>query len=517
MQFGRPERVGQELESEFVTKDMKSPDSDLVLVGRGKILLALAILSQITTLIITLPTWQVRTSPPNLPWMDVPQIPFLWLVLIFVSAVVPWWLGRNGSWLHLLVLVLACVWDQFRIQPQFYFGWVFIYAASSYQISSASEGNARIGWRFCRWALIALWFWAGLHKLMSPEWMGYRSFEFIQGMGMGEWAQKLHWWFALVVGGSELALAIIACWRPKVAAWLCIPLHIGIVFTLLLSNWNFSVLPWNFTAAVFGFLVLRDSSKGAVDTREWVIVGALLVLPALFYVGQVDRAFSFVLYSGMTPSGLISHMDDPAETDSFDPRIEKIYGWKELAVPFPLERRTLRQYFELTANEGSKLYIRDPRTLLDDQYFLKTKNGSKRITKNEFFSARLGTVMGIAHDSKPVYFEYTDKNVRRLKRSKKGMVYAIEFTPDNYSPELLSLIQGYPNLEQINFSGCDVADDDLKLLDGLYRLEGVGLDNTRVTEKGLRHLGRLPVIQRIQIEGSDITQQQLEEFWDRLD
>lgn len=498
-------------------KENTKPDKKPIGVQRRRGLLGVAILSQLATLIITFPTWRVRTDPPNLPLLDVPQIEWLWLILIFSSTVLPWWLGRNGSWIHLLVLVLSCLWDQYRIQPQFYFGWVFIFAASSCVGQRYDESDPRFGWRFCRWALIALWLWAGIHKLISPEWMTFRSQYFMHSMGMGEVAERLHGWFALAIGVSEVGLALIACWKPRAAAWLCIPLHIGIVISLLIASWNFSVIPWNVSAAVFGFLILNEVPEWKFDRREWLAGVLLMIVPALFYVGKVDRAFAFVLYSGMTPTGLISHMDEPFSTDKLDPRVEKIYGWNELAVPFPQERRTLRQHFELTAREGSKLYIRDPRAFLDDQYFVKTKNGSKRITKNEFYSMRLGSVMGIAHDSRASLYAFQGKDVQRLKRSQEGMIYAIKFTPENYSRELLAEVAGYPNVEQIELANCDVSDDDLKLLTGLFRLEGIGLSNTKVTAAGLRHLESLPMLHLVEIEGSQISPDELDEFWERLD
>ena len=500
-----------------MNKENAKPEEKPAAVRRGRGLLGVAIVSQIATFLITWPTWLVRLDPPNLPWLDVTQIPWLWLILIFLSAVLPWWLGRKGSWIHLFVLVLSCLWDQYRIQPQFYFGWVFIYAASSCVGQQFGDSSANFGWRFCRWALIALWFWAGIHKLISPEWMTFRSQFFMYSMGFGEAAESLHWWFAVAVGVSEVGLAIVALGKPRIAAGLCIPLHIGIVLSLLVASWNFSVIPWNISAAVFGFLVLSEAPEWNFDWSEWIVGGLLMVIPALFYLGKVDRAFAFVLYSGMTPTGLISHMDDPFETDKLNPRLDKIYGWGHLAVPFPEERRTLRQYFELTAKEGSKLYIRDPRAYLDDQYFLKTKTGSRRITKNEFYSIRLGAVMGVAHDARAALYAFQGKEVQRLKRSQEGMIYAIRFTPENYSRELLAEVAGYPNLEQIELANCDVSDDDLKLLKGLFRLEGIGLSNTKVTEKGLRHLETLPMLHLIEIEGSQISPEELDEFWGRVD
>ncbi len=477
-------------------------------------LLAVAILSQIATLLITFTTWQVRTSPPNLPLFDLPQIPLLWLILIFVSAIAPWWLGKRGSWIHLAVLICACLWDQFRIQPQFYFGWVFIFAATSVSEDSEDEKPSKLGLVVCRWALISLWFWAGFHKLISPEWLTYRSFFFMVKMVPQGWAENYHFVFAVVVGASEVGLAVLALVKPRLASWFCILLHVGIVLSLLLANWNYSVIPWNLMAAVFGFFLLRRHSIGSFDWQSIVVGSSLMLMPALFYVGQVDRAFAHVLYSGMTPSGLISHTD-AADMNRLKPRLEKVHDWV-LAVPFPNERRTVRQYFELTAETGSKLFLRDPRLGLSDQYFLRTSDGSLPISKYQFYSAEFGSVMGIAHDYYLATYMLDKKEVRRLKRSNDEMVYALEFSPENYSSELLKQVAGYPNLEQVQLSGCDVKDEDLRALSGLFRLEGIGLQNTAVSVDGLKYLEELPQLRFVEVKGTKITQEELTAFLKKL-
>lgn len=482
----------------------------------SRVLIAIAIFSQLATLLITLPTWQVREFPPNLSMLDVPQIPWLWMVLVFASALGTWWLGKTGSWIHLGVLLLACAWDQYRIQPQFFFGWVFLYAASSWDQEGARENRPNHGIILGQWALIALWFWAGLHKLMSPEWLSYRSFAFLVRMTPREFAMDYHFIFAVMVGVAEVGLAAVALLKPRIASWACVGLHMGIVLSLLIANWNFSVIPWNLLAGGFGFLLFRNFSIWSTDWRSMGLAFIVMLAPGLFYVGQIDRAFAHVLYSGMTARGTIVHFENDG-SDPFFPRIEAVRGWKDLAVPFPNERRTLRRYFELTSRSGSKLFVRDPRASLNDQYFVKRKNKVEAISKEEFYSIEVGGVMGVAQDEDLSTFFLDQANVRRLKRSKKEMVYALEFTSENYSSDLLDLVSGYPNLEQIQLAGCPVSDEDLRLLSGLFRLEALGLRDTLVTSKGLKHLEHLPSLRAVEVHGSKVTALEYDEFMLRLE
>ena len=120
-------------------------------------LIALCVLAQFITLIMTWQLWQVRETPINFPLWECPWIPFGGLLLLSLIYVLidP----RRGALIHLVILAIACVADQYRIQPQFISIAVLIFGCSS------SERRM-----LCRWYLIALWFWAGMHKIFSPEW-----------------------------------------------------------------------------------------------------------------------------------------------------------------------------------------------------------------------------------------------------------------------------------------------------------------------------------------------------------
>ena len=120
-------------------------------------LLVLCVLAQTITVVLTWRLWLVREYPINLPLLDGPWISFgapVLLSLIYV-LIDP----RRGAVIHIVVLAIACFADQYRIQPQFLSISVLIFGCSTTQRQN-----------YCRWYLIAMWFWAGTHKIFSPEW-----------------------------------------------------------------------------------------------------------------------------------------------------------------------------------------------------------------------------------------------------------------------------------------------------------------------------------------------------------
>jgi len=72
--------------------------------------------AQAATILLTWPLWQLRTSPPHLPWLDLPQLPFGPLLL--GSLALTLWRPLAGAALHSLLLILAIACDQLREQPQ---------------------------------------------------------------------------------------------------------------------------------------------------------------------------------------------------------------------------------------------------------------------------------------------------------------------------------------------------------------------------------------------------------------
>ena len=459
------------------------------------VLLLVAVVAQAAGLMITWPLWNLRgEGVPHLPvFQGGPQFSFGW-ILIGTLLVIPF-RPRVGVWLHLVVMVVACLFDQVRTQPQFLAVWVLM-AAAVYDLAAV----------LARWFLSSLWIWAGVHKWVSPDWFSHRSWNmaFALGLDCESWAGTV----AVLVVVSEFGVGLLAWFRPKWGAIGCVLLHVGIVIYLspLFRDWNYSVIPWNLATAVVGTWILwrageQRSKSGAGNEavsllKQRLAFVVMLILPAGFYVGWLDHGYAHVLYSDGIPRGAITRNDGT---------VLEIKAWGELAVPFPNERRLLRQYFDCVAVPGEKLHIRDPRPHLDDVHLKMTKDGIRAISRDDFFSASPSSspheVYGVELDSVRSIFHLTRVGARLLKREKGLMIYAIEFRPENFQPELLKHLSGISNVEQIQMAGTPVTDDDLDPLFALPNLSGVGLSNTAVTTAGVRKLLELPKLKHLEADG----------------
>ncbi|MCG8651715.1 MAG: hypothetical protein MI861_17880, partial [Pirellulales bacterium] len=252
-------------------------------------LLALTVACQLATLLMTWPLWQRRSTPPNLPLFSwLPEISFG--PLMAAGLVLVLWRPRLGVFVHWITLLAACCFDQFRLSPQF-FGIAFLMTACL-----NDEGT-----KLCRWYLVAMWTWAGLHKLLSPDWFGHVAWSLVEQAGADP--SHLHLPFALTVAVTELTLGLLMLVRPRWAAQLCLAVHLGIALFLspLLAGINYSVLPWNFCLAVVGCWIGRKVSPPGPGmlppTHRWekVVAMIFLIVPAGFYGGWVDRCFCHVL------------------------------------------------------------------------------------------------------------------------------------------------------------------------------------------------------------------------------
>ncbi len=463
--------------------------------GRGQIgefrywLLLLCVICQAITVIMTWALWQVRSDPPLLPVFDFPfQIPFG--VLLLVSLLYLLLDPKRGLFLHLLIMLIASGFDQMRLQPQFFGIWMMMFA-------TVYDAGATVG----RWFLATMWFWAGLHKFLSPDWMGMESWSLVERSG-GD-GDSWYLVFAIVVASGEMLAGLAGMFRPRWAMWICPALHFGIMLFLspLLLNWNFSVLPWNFCTGIVGCWIMWKAASLLPQHRwEQLALAAFLLLPIGFYFGWLDHGFADVLYSDNTPKAVITTKAGPHE----------VLGWGKIRVPFPNERRLLKANFMRSAEVGDKMHLHDPRPTLPDQ-FLRLAAGPKlvEISADEFFSQDENSVQGVSYDCSRCIFKLGFGGARLLKRHEGAAIYAIEFNPQLFQPELLDQLSGLTNLEQIQLAGCHVVDEDLKKFAHLKRLTGIGLSDTQVTDRGLLYLRGLPNLQTIEHENTEITEQGL--------
>lgn len=303
---------------------------------------------------------------------------------------------------------------------------------------------------------------------------------------------------------TEFMLGLIALIQPRWSAVACVPIHLGIAFTLtpVCLDWNESVIPWNLLMAAVGCWVMWHAKRLPQSRLEFSAAAFWMLSPLGFFVGWLDHGFAGVLYSDCLPRGLITRTDGS---------VHDIRGWGNLNVPFPYERRTLRIYFEQDAKPGDKLHIADPRPQLKDLYYgLATDGKAEQIDADSFYSRGSNapsSAAGVGLDQARSIFALKRAGVRMLQQKIGMPVYAVAFTPENFSSDLVRMLQGLPNLTQIQFAGTDIKDDDLELLQGHRLLTGIGLENTGITDRGFEHLSELPFLQYAETAGSKITAQ----------
>jgi hypothetical protein len=439
--------------------------------------LIFACATQAATIAISWPLWQPRESPPHLPLIE-PLSSWPFGVLLIGSLLATLLTPRWGWLLHIALLGLAILGDQFRIQPQFIGLAILIWSAAS-----------PFGWAFARWYLIALWFWAGVHKFVSPDWWADYPWSLLSQAGIDPHGKTMT--FAVGIIAVELLLAILAVVKPRWAVPLCLLVHLGILvlFSPWLANRNYSVLPWNLAMATFGACMLWSASPGWPVQRweRWLAV-CLLVYPVLYFTGWLDRGLGHVLYAGNVPRGIVARGGE----------VKEIEGWGKLAVPFPGQSRLLRQYFSLTAEPGDRLLIGTPYGQPRERYYLlnATRQVEELQRTSEAFSRNFG--LGNYPDDPEAIQELLVLKVKLLRRSPEEMVFAAEIVPENFEERVLVLLQRLPNLEQLQLAGCPIVDRDLAYLIQLKALRGIGLSGTKLSPAAIARIKSLPQMEVVE-------------------
>lgn len=336
---------------------------------------------QFASLLLTWPLWQVRHAaslPPNLPIFDLElldrlQVPFGQGLLLTLVMALLW--PRVGSYCHAAVLLAAILFDQMRIQPE------FISLAILLAGTVARRGPLLIA----RAHLISLWFWAGFHKLLSPEYLQTTGPDLVQGL-LPDASTRVAALMGIGAALAEMALGLAAVFPrtrrgvPLAAA----ALHGLVLVTLVARGWNSAVWPWNLAlaAAGYGFFAgwdeplwpasaadeqhLQSASNGQSSipfnrpVRLWlcrVLLVAWMFYPALFYLNLCDGYLAWCVYASNVPEAMIYDADAPEGDRLFD------RAYESLNVPFSPAVRLYRQHFCRRGAVDDRLEITDPRPL----------------------------------------------------------------------------------------------------------------------------------------------------------
>jgi hypothetical protein len=333
--------------------------------------------------------WQVRTAEgdaPNLPlvdaaWIDRLQFGLGWPLLISLMVAIA--RPRVGIALHGGLLALAFALDQLRIQPEFI-------SVAILLVGTLPGNGPKL---FARSHLIALWSWAGLHKLLSAGYL-FDSGPRMWTSTIGELPRELAIGLAITAAVFELALGILAIFprtrRP--VPWMAALLHLGILLSLVVQRWNPAVWPWNVAviAAAVGLFAKEQTGNTGQKTEDqrriawtWSAASAIVLLqPGLYYVGLSDAYLSWCVYSSNTPAatlyaaGVSSRIDEaiqegnrlsPAELAGV---LEQAEGedlafkhYASINAPFAPAQRLYAQYLRRVGQPGEMLVIDDPRLI----------------------------------------------------------------------------------------------------------------------------------------------------------
>jgi hypothetical protein len=346
---------------------------------------AVVVVAIVTTVLITWPLWSPRDRPVVLPAVDLPQLA-LGPALI-AASLISLLVLRGGALAVTLLFAYGMATDQTRMQPEFFSLPLLLWG-------SQPNPDARL---IARAHLISLWFFAGLHKILSPNFVGDAGPRMVRGLliPVPEHAVQLAVIGIAALEISTALLALIPATRV-IAAWSALALHAGILLTLIpmspvtwgplhlgspspsAEQWNIAIWPWNIALACSGFALIASWRRAPLSERgrgeaaggrtsfppfpraplppslSAAAAIMLAVVPAGFYLGVVDAYPAYHLYSAGTANASIYC---PA---GCRPEQDLNATWHAFNVPLPPEPRLFEATFNATCAPGDVLRITEP-------------------------------------------------------------------------------------------------------------------------------------------------------------
>ena len=307
--------------------------------------------SQIATVLLTWKLWEAREYPPVLPLLHVPQFDMGGVILVAIG--ISFFFPRYGLSIQAVTLLWAIISDQCRLQP---------HMISMLYLSCGTIPRCWGGVVVARASLIALWFFAGIHKLTSPAFFMQGVPWLLGSLGLPQ-EGVLPIACGLAIGGTEVFLGIgslIPSLRITVAMSAFV-FHTATFVALspLGMNWNPEILPWNIALACSGFALIApwkdlpvgDAWKSSSRIARIAAV-TLLISPVGYWLGVVDAYLAHCLYSNNTPQAFIC--------TPFDRRsIQLVYH--DVGVQVPPAHRLFQPLFLSVGQIGEWLEIEDPR------------------------------------------------------------------------------------------------------------------------------------------------------------
>lgn len=227
------------------------------------------------------------------------------LSFLLIGALLGSWFKVRMTIAAVVLIIILCLADQTRFQPWLY---QYLLILSALALPKKLSGSADSILNAYRLMFVAIYFWSGLFKInwtyahMVFPWLAGNTIKTLLGVSGVESVAVMS-----AVGEMLIGLGLLFSRTRKVALWLCIFLHLGILLRLgpISYGWNSVIWPWNIAMILIAiFLFRRTPQVPAMDIAKpqnffhWSIVLLCGVAPALSFVEMWDFYPSFHLYSG---------------------------------------------------------------------------------------------------------------------------------------------------------------------------------------------------------------------------
>lgn len=298
---------------------MTGPERQLAAVTRlvaGSMLFCMAFSGSLWISTRTYPLTPAFGIVPPFPWpLDAAVAALLVGLLLAVVA-------RPRAWqpIAAVVVLLALLFaqDQSRLWPSFYsFFLLFLLALGHDPRGGESEASRTLtGMRF---AVAAIYFWGGVHKL-TPHFFTEEFPWFIEPLTSllpipAAWIAPLG--VAAAVFEVAFAIGLLIPRLRRFALWEALAMHAVVLICIgpIRGHWNDSAWAWSLTMAALVWLLFRDPTPShsapllqgpLVRLLPQAVVAVLVgIMPALNGVNRWDSALSFNVYTGNVSTGLV--------------------------------------------------------------------------------------------------------------------------------------------------------------------------------------------------------------------
>lgn len=291
---------------------------------------------------MSLPLWAGERLFPHIPvvrGMELPGAVHWVLIGLLAVALVMNVVQIKKLWVAILLglMVVIILPDQMRLQP-----WVFVYFLVLFPFSWVSLNDKYVAalLNYVQILLIGVYAWSGLHKF-TQSFIDVTYPMLLTGLfklPIDSYLLQVREW-GYVLAAIELSIGIGLAF-PKTRNWAVIGAvftHLLIMAWVLISNPNYTILPWN--VAMIALVILsswriksRISLWPPVSSRlRWATAGLVLliwIMPVLNTRNKWDAYLSFNLYTEQVSHVYVGLRQEAL--DNIPPRLKAYFAEEKL-------------------------------------------------------------------------------------------------------------------------------------------------------------------------------------------